>query len=255
MIFRKINYFFLVSLLISFTIDCSRKNQIRELNHSDLQKAENELQAKMEKDQEVSVKDESKIEIEKEIENAKIEQDSKKADIATRALETTSTKISDIDFGSDDEIKPPIIEEKVKTGKWGHEGWGGNPEILMSGGNIEESSEKNWFYKVVSSEASDRAKKLKSPSYIEFTCKNSARKDKSNELIDSLYSSIVENPANLEENQKIKNYILNSKTGVKVANCRSTSKDINFSTCECILYIEYQGGKEIIKKKVAEMTP
>ena len=230
-----------------------KSGQLQKVADLAKEQADAELQAELDKNKE---KLEGKKSQAKDL--AKAERDAKRAELAARALENTVISPPKTDTTSTttkvaDEITPPKIEKKQQK-TWGYEGWGGRPELLSSGGSPGDATDKNWYYKTVTAEASSRARELKSPSYIEFTCKNTARKDQSNKLLDSLYSSVVDNPADLERNQKIKDVLVKAKSDVKVASCRSISSDLVFSKCECTLYLEYQGGEANIKKKVAEIS-
>ncbi|MEM7179526.1 MAG: hypothetical protein AAF518_01330 [Spirochaetota bacterium] len=241
--------------LFSLLWQC-KSAQLQKATELGKEQAAAELQAELDKGKEKLENEKSKT-----TDTAKAERDAKRAELASRALENTiispakadSTDTSKTTTKVADEITPPKIEKKQQK-NWGYEGWGGRPDLLSSGGNPGDATDKNWYYKTVTAEASQRARELKSPSYIEFTCKNTARKDKSSKLLDSLYASVVDNPADLERNQKIKDVLVKAKPNVKVASCRSLANDVVFSKCECTLYLEYQGGKENIKKKVAEIS-
>lgn len=216
---------------------------------------ESELQDKLDKEEQKLQK-----KIDKEVKTVEKEADAKAADLAARAIEN-STKTENKSQPADKElaIQPPDVKDlqpKTKKTFWQQEGWNVQPEILASASipaSIPANSSKEWYYKRVLSQATPRSIELKSPSYIEFTCKNTARKERSKKLLDSLYGSLVKNPADLETNQKIRDLVLQSDGDVQIADCRPVEGSADFAKCECMLYLPFKGGEQAIRQKIATL--
>lgn len=139
-------------------------------------------------------------------------------------------------------IQPSIVDN------WGFQGWGGSPDIVTVK-KLSDSDKKDWFYTKVKGKATDRAIALKSPSYIEFTCKNSAKMDNKDYILDSMIGSIVDSPPS-EEAKRIRGKIDNGQLEFNIVECKSEGSETNYSNCECMVYSRFAGGKEEFKRAI-----
>jgi hypothetical protein len=137
-------------------------------------------------------------------------------------------------------VPVPVIED----------GWGVNPRELANAKDVKSLSESNWYTKKYSGKASSRAIELKSPSYMESSCKLAVKKENSKPLIESSYSSLgvdLKPEAISLLSAKITKEDLKN---IEVNNCIPTSPEKTFSECECSLSYKVEGGKKAILDKV-----
>ncbi len=130
------------------------------------------------------------------------------------------------------------------------DGWGVNPRELSNAKDVNGITEANWYTKKYSGKANSRSIELKSPSYMESTCKQAVKKENAKSLIESSYSSLG---IDLKPEAIALLFAKITKDDLKkieVLNCQPTSAEKTFSECECALSYKVEGGKKAIIEKV-----
>lgn len=130
------------------------------------------------------------------------------------------------------------------------DGWGVNPRELANAKDVASLSDTNWYTKKYSGKANSRSIELKSPSYMESSCKLAVKKENGKSLIESSYSSVGVDikPESLSAlSAKITKEDFKN---IEVNNCIPTSPEKTFSECECSLSYKVEGGKKAILEKV-----
>jgi hypothetical protein len=150
------------------------------------------------------------------------------------------------------EVKPiqPNFEISRKAdSNWGYKGWGGTPEAWKEGKNKDEVSgaAADWFYMIASGKASDRAKELKSPSYMMGTCKVSALQDNIQTLSkEAAFSALEKTKEDIQLQQKAIEVLKNQSKGSVV--CKSIGDKEDYTVCDCVIYIKFTGGKKALRQ-------
>ena len=174
--------------------------------------------------------------------NKKLEEADKKLD---KEKERSTDKLADEKPSVVNTVKEPEIV--VNTPEiWNLSGWAVSPKEIVE--KKITSLETAWYYTKIQSKASERAIKLKSPSYLEFTCKNSAKRDKDT-ILDSMLTNLVGSPSK-EELSKLKEKVNISNTEPQVITCKSEGAELQYSSCECMVATYFAGGKEGLKKSI-----
>lgn len=150
------------------------------------------------------------------------------------------------------EIKPETPNRSLnRTSVWNYEGWGNNPEDYLKGEDMFSVESGDYYYKKVIGSASHRAIELNSPSYMQSTCKINAGKQNHNSILESMYNSVLVDRINEKKNENIKQLVeLSSDIRVEPLLCRAIGKGATFTQCECVVYIQYKGGKEEAYKDI-----
>lgn len=131
---------------------------------------------------------------------------------------------------------------------WGYSGWGVDPANLQNP-NFQNTTELDWFYIVAPGKALPRAIELDSPSFMESTCKISALKGNQANLIQQAILSVNPKASQDIELQKRGEEILqNTEKGT--AFCRPTGEAQKYSTCECVIFLKFSGGKQALQEKL-----
>ncbi len=133
------------------------------------------------------------------------------------------------------------------------DGWGANPRDIALGRDVSGQSD-GWYTKKYSGKANERSIELKSPSYMESTCKQSIKKENGKALIESTYNSLsseIKPEVIAELNSKITPQDLKN---IEVSNCKPSGSDNSFSECECYLSFKVDGGKKTIVEKASTVT-
>lgn len=125
---------------------------------------------------------------------------------------------------------------------WTFQGWGGSPSDLNA--KLESAPMKNWYYKKYSSNASKTAVESKSPSFMESTCKLSAIQSNKQKIFSDVYNSSLPKDK-LKEGMKIPSIESNDVQSVA---CKPTDEKQSFASCECILFVKIDGGKDSVLK-------
>lgn len=136
---------------------------------------------------------------------------------------------------------------------WGYSGWGVSPDKIQNPISLSKEEKLDYFYMVVKGKAASRAVEVNSPSFMESTCKLSALKENQEQLISqTIFSTnpkLAQDAAFLE---KIKQeFFKNSKPSL--AYCRGTGTEETYATCDCVIYLFFEGGKEALKKAISTL--
>ncbi len=116
-------------------------------------------------------------------------------------------------------------------------GWGVNPESVITGNLSLESLNQDWFYKKFSSKPLSRAVELKSESFIQSSCKKNSFLENSEILILEAFKTSSSTKSDFEIKKE-------DKENVQVIKCVYLN-----SNCECILSFNVKGGQEALKKR------
>lgn len=129
------------------------------------------------------------------------------------------------------------------------DGWGADPRDIIAGKDVSGQIE-GWYTKKYSGKPTERSVELKSPSYMESSCKQSIKKENGKNLIESAYNSLsseVKSESITELNSKIGSEDLKK---LEVFGCKPTGSENSFSECECYLSFKVEGGKKAIIEKL-----
>ncbi|MDX1961147.1 MAG: hypothetical protein SFU98_21435 [Leptospiraceae bacterium] len=151
-------------------------------------------------------------------------------------------------------IQPKNSAKLVETrNNWGYSGWGGSPKNWKKKTNLDEVeiSGVDWYYTITTGKASHRSVELKSLNYRLATCKISAVKDNIDLIIFEVGKSIhrdlkIESPMYQSLKEELKDKELGS------VECKSLTDEEEFKSCDCVVYIKYEGGKSALKKKIGD---
>jgi len=133
------------------------------------------------------------------------------------------------------------------------DGWGANPRDIAIGRDVSGQSD-GWYTKKYSGKANERSIELKSPSYMESTCKQSIRKENGKALIESTYNSLsseIKPEVIAELNSKITPQDFKK---IEVYNCKPIGIENSFAECECSLSFKVDGGKKAIIEKASTVN-
>ncbi len=136
---------------------------------------------------------------------------------------------------------------------WGYSGWGVSPNKIQNPVNLSKEEKLEYFYMVAGGKALSRAIEVDSHSFMESTCKISALKDNHDKLITQAILSV--NPKFAQDSaflKKAKDSFFDSKKS-ELAYCRPTGTGEKYSTCDCVIYINYEGGKEALEKSLQSL--
>lgn len=141
---------------------------------------------------------------------------------------------------------------KVRSNQlaWGYNGWGVAPDKIQNPVNLSKEEKLEYFYIVAKGNAIPRAIEVDSHSFMESTCKISALRDNEEELFKQIIFSVDPKSAqNTAVLQKAKSKLFTSKKG-EIAYCRPTGTGDKYTTCDCVIYLKYEGGRETLKKEL-----
>jgi hypothetical protein len=125
---------------------------------------------------------------------------------------------------------------------WGYKGWGIDPENIQNPTIPTGKEQLNWFYLIAPGKALPRAIEVDSPSFMEKTCALSAIKDNQSKLIQEAALSIFpKNKDNADFLKKAEDLLANSDKGS--AMCRPTGEGEKYNTCDCVIFLKFEGGK------------
>lgn len=132
---------------------------------------------------------------------------------------------------------------------WGYTGWGIDPENIQNP-IIPTGKEKlDWFYMIAPGKALSRSIEINSPSFMESTCKLSAVKDNQNKLLEETLASVnlkVRTDADLRK--KGEEILKDTEKGTAL--CRPTGEAEKYTTCDCVIFLKYDGGKQALSEKL-----
>lgn len=135
---------------------------------------------------------------------------------------------------------------------WGYSGWGVGPEKIQNPISLSKEEKLEYFYIVGGGKALPRAIEVDSHSFMESTCKLSALKENQEALflkaVQSADSKAAKNTALLEKSKEIF-----KESFPKVAYCRPTGTNDKYTTCDCVIYIFFEGGKEALTKALSNL--
>ncbi len=187
----------------------------------------------------VNTTDQSKTTVEKKTDNP-----------TTVAKEIGTTKTTSTDTSVAVNVTPKdtkIVENKQKPfDVWTFQGWGGEPSDLSA--KLETSANKNYFFKKYSSKPSETAVASKSPSFMESSCKMNAIKTNKKKFFTEVYSASLPSE---KVSTGVKIPSIENKS-VESATCKPTGENQSFTSCECLLYVKIDGGKDAVVKKFSE---
>lgn len=140
---------------------------------------------------------------------------------------------------------------KIKPNEltWGYNGWGVSPDKIQNPISLSKDEKMEYFYMVGGGKAFPRAVEVDSQSFMESTCKLSALKENTDQIM-SLAILSVEPKAAQNKALMDKSKELLKSLQPQNAYCRATGAGDKYSTCDCVLYIKYEGGKEALAKEV-----
>lgn len=126
------------------------------------------------------------------------------------------------------------------------DGWGTGYKKVIDGKEI--NLDGMWYTKKYSGKANERSIELKSPSFMESSCKYSVLKGNSKTLVESALGSLGAqiNPDKAKDLSK--KIVKEQSKNFEISGCVPTSADKNFSECECYLSYKPEGGKEALIK-------
>lgn len=147
--------------------------------------------------------------------------------------------------------KPTTISNiPVKTSKDSEESRTTNHGELSSRNGLNEVTD-NLFTKKFTGKASDRSVELKSPSYMESTCRQSIKKENGKALIESVFTSVNKN---IKPETMAELITPDELKKLEVENCRPISSENTFSECECLLSYKVEGGQKAVLDKLAPLN-
>lgn len=130
---------------------------------------------------------------------------------------------------------------------WGYSGWGVSPDKIQSPLAYSKEEKLEYFYMVASGKALARAIEVDSLSFMESTCKISALKENTDQIMSLAILSV--NPKAAQDSavmQKGKEAL--KEIQPNIAYCRPTGSENKYSSCDCVIYIKYVGGQESLKR-------
>ncbi len=130
------------------------------------------------------------------------------------------------------------------------DGWGVNPRELSNAKDVNGLTEANWYTKKYSGKANSRSIELKSPSYMETTCKQAVKKENGKSLIESSLTSLGSDLKPEVISALSAKITKDELKKIEVNNCQPTSAEKTFSECECALSYKVEGGKKAMIEKV-----
>jgi hypothetical protein len=133
-------------------------------------------------------------------------------------------------------------------------GWGPNPRELSNAKDVNGIQDSNWYTKKYLGKANDRSIELKSPSYMETTCKQAVKKENGRALIESAFASVSGDLKNEALNSLISKISSDELKKIEVSNCSPVSSEKTFTECECLLSYKVEGGKQTLIDKLGSMN-
>lgn len=130
---------------------------------------------------------------------------------------------------------------------WGYSGWGVSPDKIQNPISLSKDENLEYFYMVAGGKALPRAIELDSQSFMESTCKISALRENTDQIMSLAILSVKPKAAKDSALMQKGKEVLKEKQP-NIAYCRPTGSGDKYSTCDCVIYIKYDGGQESLKK-------
>lgn len=128
------------------------------------------------------------------------------------------------------------------------DGWGMGYKKIVDGKEV--SLDGFWYTKKYSAKANTRSVELKSPSFMESSCRRSVLKENSKRVVESALSSLSSD-IKPEKVQDVSSKIVKEQSkNFEISGCIATSAEKTFSECECALSFKPEGGKETLLKQL-----
>ena len=153
------------------------------------------------------------------------------------------------------------------TGGWIFEGWGGPPVQSNDGKTPKDTTPKDWYYMKFGARASAKAVAKKSQMMMLTTCREAARVQGANAVIQKMVGETLESASGVSDGESIGQVIISETKGlvkgVGAYDCKAVgpgsdpkdeSKD-NWEECMCVIYAKFPGGQDALvatAKKVEE---
>ncbi len=134
------------------------------------------------------------------------------------------------------------------------DGWGVNPRESSNVKDVNGITDVSWYTKKYSGKAASRSIELKSPSYMESSCKQTVKKENGKSLIESAFLSLGSEIKPETIVSLVSKISKDDLQKIEVSNCKPTSAEKTFSECECSLSYKAEGGKKALMEKIIPLN-
>jgi len=162
---------------------------------------------------------------------------------STRAADTNTPTI--ISSTPDVKSMPVAIVE---------DGWGVNPKESSNAKDVNGIMDVSWYTKKYSGKATSRSIELKSPSYMESSCKQTVKKENGKSLIEAAFLSLGSEIKPEVIAGLVSKITKEDLQKIEVSNCKPISTEKTFSECECSLSYKVEGGKKALMEKILPLN-